>query len=70
MFAKDLMGNKHYYYRFYNENGIELYTMEKKREFFQTVFIPCEGFMVGIDQRHRAGGNLEMAAYIGAWHPG
>lgn len=70
VFAKDLMGNKHYYYRFYNENGIELYTMEKKREFFQTVFIPCEGFMVGIDQRHRAGGNLEMAAYIGAWHPG
>ena len=53
VFAKDLMGNKHYYYRFYNENGIELYTMEKKREFFQTVFIPCEGFMVGIDQRHR-----------------
>ena len=53
MFAIDLMGNKHYYYRFYNENGIELYTLEKKREFFQTVFIPCEGFMVGIDQRHR-----------------
>ena len=47
------MGNKHYYYRFYNENGIELYTMEKKREFFQTVYIPCDGFMVGIDQRHR-----------------
>ena len=22
VFAKDLMGNKHYYYRFYNENGI------------------------------------------------
>lgn len=53
VFAKDLMGNKHYYYRFYHENGIELYTMEKKREFFQTVFIPCEGFMVGINQRHR-----------------
>ena len=31
VFAKDLMGNKHFYYRFYNENGIELYTMEKKR---------------------------------------
>ena len=27
VFAKDLMGNKHYYYRFYNENGIELYTI-------------------------------------------
>lgn len=53
VFAKDLMGNKHYYYRFYNENGIELYTMEKKREFFQTVYVPCDGFMVGIDQRHR-----------------
>lgn len=53
VFAKDLMGSKHYYYRFYNENGIELYTMEKKREFFQTVYVPCDGFMVGIDQRHR-----------------
>ena len=53
VFAKDLMGNKHYYYRFYNENGIELYTMEKKREFFQTIYVPCDGFMVGIDQRHR-----------------
>lgn len=41
VFAKDLMGNKHYYYRFYNENGIELYTMEKKREFFQTVYTPA-----------------------------
>ena len=50
VFAKDLMGNKHYYYRFYNENGIELYTMEKKREFFQTVYIPCDGFMVGIQR--------------------
>ena len=51
--ARDLMGNKHYYYRFYNENGIELYTMEKKREFFQTIYVPCDGFMVGINQRHR-----------------
>ena len=53
VFAKDLMGNRHYYYRFYNENGIELYTMEKKQEFFQTVYVPCDGFMVGIDQWNR-----------------
>ena len=26
VFSKDLMGKRHYYYRFYNENGIELYT--------------------------------------------
>ena len=32
---------------------VSKYTMEKKREFFQTVYIPCDGFMVGIDQRHR-----------------
>ena len=67
VFAKDLMGNKHYYYRFYNENGIELYTMEKKREFFQTVYIPCDGFMVGIDQRHRLEevlGNLAFAVVV------
>lgn len=53
VYAKDLMGKKHFYYRFYNENGIELYTLEKKKDFYRTVFIPCEGFMVGIDQHHR-----------------
>lgn len=51
--SKDLMGKRHYYYRFYNENGIELYTLDNKRGFLQTVFIPCDGFMVGIDQRNR-----------------
>lgn len=45
----------------YDENGVphlcldeeKVCRMEKKREFFQTVYIPCDGFMVGIDQRHR-----------------
>lgn len=67
VFAKDLMGNKHYYYRFYNENGIELYTMEKKREFFQTVYIPCDGFMVGIDQRHRLEAVLKWLPIFVLW---
>ena len=53
VFSKDLMGKRHYYYRFYNENGIELYTLENKRDSWQTIFIPCDGFMVGIDQRSR-----------------
>lgn len=47
------MGKRHYYYRFYNENGIELYTLENKRDSWPTIFIPCDGFMVGIDQRSR-----------------
>lgn len=45
-FSKDLMGKRHYYYRFYNENGIELYTLENKRDSWPTIFIPCDGFMV------------------------
>ena len=53
VFAKDLSGKMHYYFRFYNENGIELFTMNKKDEFFATVYVPCEGYMVGIDQKHR-----------------
>ncbi len=53
VFSKDLMGKRHYYYRFYNENGIELYTLENKRDSWPTIFIPCDGFMVGIDQRSR-----------------
>ncbi|MFR3237848.1 MAG: hypothetical protein ACLTOU_04920 [Acutalibacter sp.] len=60
VFAKDLMGNKHYYYRFYNENGIELYTLEKEKDFYRTVFIPCEGFMVGIGQHHRLAEILKL----------
>lgn len=53
VFSKDLTGKRHYYYRFYHENGIELYTLERKRDFFQTVYVSCEGFMVGLGQRHR-----------------
>lgn len=51
--AKDLSGKKHYFYRFHNEDGIELFTMKKNDEFFATVYVPCEGYMVGIDQKHR-----------------
>lgn len=51
--AKDLYGGKHYYFRFHNENGIELYTQNSKDEYFQTVYVRCEGYMVGIDQKHR-----------------
>lgn len=60
VYAKDLMGNKHFYYRFYNENGIELYTLEKEKDFYRTVFIPCEGFMVGIGQHHRLAEILKL----------
>ena len=51
--AKDSLGKKHYYYRFYNENGIELYTLNNKKESNRTVFVECEGFMLGVDQHHR-----------------
>lgn len=51
--AKDLYDGKHYYFRFHHENGIELYTQNSKDEYFQTVYVRCEGYMVGIDQKHR-----------------
>lgn len=52
-FSKDTLGKKHYYYRFFNEDGIELYTLKNQQEYFHTVFVSCNGFMVGIDQRNR-----------------
>lgn len=53
LMAKDLMGNRHFYWRIYNENGIELYTRGTKRDEYQTVYVLCDGFMVGIGQQNR-----------------
>lgn len=53
VFAKDGYGKKHYYHRFYNENGIELFTLQNAKEFNRTVFVQCEGYMLSIDQYHR-----------------
>jgi hypothetical protein len=53
VFAKDGYGKKHYYYRFYNENGVELFTLLNAKEAYRTVFVPCEGYMLGVDQHHR-----------------
>lgn len=51
--AKSLSGKKHFYYRFHNENGVELYTRYNQKDMFQTVYVPCEGFMIGIDQNRQ-----------------
>lgn len=53
VFATEANGEKHYYYRFYNENGIELFTRSNDKEFFATVYVRCNGYMIGFDQKHR-----------------
>lgn len=53
VFAADVTGKKHYYYRFYNENGIELFTRSNDKDFFATVYVKCNGYMIGFDQKHR-----------------
>lgn len=53
VFATEASGQKHYYYRFYNENGIELFTRNSDKEYFATVYVKCNGYMLGIDQKHR-----------------
>lgn len=53
VFATEANGEKHYYFRFYNENGIELFTRNNDKEFFATVYVKCNGYMVGFDQKHR-----------------
>lgn len=53
IFATEANGEKHYYFRFYNENGIELFTRNNDKEYFATVYVKCSGYMLGIDQKHR-----------------
>lgn len=53
VFATEANGEKHYYFRFYNENGIELFTRNSDKEFFATVYVKCNGYMIGLDQKHR-----------------
>lgn len=53
VFATDSYGKKHYYFRFYNENGIELFTRNNDRDFFAAVYVKCNGYMLGLDQKHR-----------------
>ena len=61
VFAKGIDGKKHYYNRFYNENGIELYLMKSKsnNDFYQSIYVPCEGYMVGVGQYHNQHNNLD-----------
>lgn len=53
VFATEANGEKHYYFRFYNENGIELFTRNNDKEYFATVYVKCNGYMLGFDQKHR-----------------
>ena len=53
IFATEVSGLRHRYFRFYNKNGIELYTRANDKEFFATVFVPCKNYMVPISQKHR-----------------
>ena len=51
--ATEVSGLRHRYFRFYNENGIELYTRANAKDFFATVFAPCKGYMVPLSQKNR-----------------
>ncbi len=53
VFATEASGEKHYYFRFYNENGIELFTRNNDKELFATVYVNCNGYMLGFEQKHR-----------------
>lgn len=48
--AKDVFGNKHYYYRYYNADGVELFVKKNDSSPFRTVYALCEGVMIGIGQ--------------------
>jgi hypothetical protein len=48
--AKDAYGKRHRYFRFHNEDGVELFTRQNAKDYFKTVFVHCEGFMIAIGQ--------------------
>jgi hypothetical protein len=52
--AMDCYKNRHRYMSVYNENGIEFFVEQRnKDEFNATLFICVNGYMVGIEQKHR-----------------
>jgi len=53
VFAKDVYGKKHYYYRFYNENGVELFTPYRAKDMYRTLFFQYEGYMLGISPQQK-----------------
>lgn len=62
VFATEASGEKHYYFRFYNENGIELYIRNSDKEkytrfpdmeYSARVFAPCNGYMLYLDMKYR-----------------
>lgn len=43
---------KCYFSRTYNENGFELYTMDKEKASSPTLYVPCNGWMIGIGPQY------------------
>ena len=62
VFAKDVYGKKHYYFRFYNEKGIELYTLQNDNDSGRRIHIKCEGYMVDIGSHYNLEERLEWLA--------
>jgi hypothetical protein len=52
VFAKDAYGKKHYYFRFHNEDGVELFTLKNQNDYFHSVFVQCEGYMIAIGSKN------------------
>jgi hypothetical protein len=52
--SKDAWGGKrHYYRRFYNENGIELFNLKNETMEYRQVFFQCEGYMLVVGQQQQ-----------------
>jgi hypothetical protein len=62
IFAKDTFGNKHYYFRFYNETCVQLYNLKNEHDSYRRVFIECDGFMVDIGQQQNLEERLKWLA--------
>lgn len=69
VFSKDLMGKRHYYYRFYNENGIELYTLEIS-VIHGRRSLSLRRLYGGHRPAEPAGGSPEVAVHAGTRYPG
>ena len=64
VYAKDVYGKKHYYFRFCNENsnGIELYTLRSETDEHRRIHVNCEGYMLDIGSHYNLDERLEWLA--------
>jgi hypothetical protein len=68
--AKDAYGKNHYYFRFHDEDGVQLFTRQNAKEYFKTIFVQCEGYMIAVGQDSDGSSLAEIARRVADFENG